>query len=214
VRTFEAKIMNCSEHLPATLSDVQLPPYERYYDSKLPAVTLSLVESCTPLVAELKSKFEDRRRYKHVVVGDEEVSFKRLTSNVSHVVRELDDLRRTPVKFLCLNDDTDPSRVTDNALVQSVLVDFFESVLPAPSVFELPPEYRNKFSHIFELSQWQFYRTLLRCLTAFSFFGLVLMSVSAFFKVDLCKWAESALRTVFPWLCAKTNKEKKEGYSV
>lgn len=105
VRDFEAKIVNCSRHLPRDISEVPVPLYERYYDSKLPVVSKALVVRCPGIAAELKSHFKDRRRFKHEVVGDEEVSFKSLTSNVSDVVRALDDLRKAPTKFICINDD-------------------------------------------------------------------------------------------------------------
>ena len=108
VRDFEAKIVNCSRHLPRDVSDPPggaVPLYERYYDSKLPVVTFALVQQCAAVEQELRSHFRDRRRFRHEVVGDEEVSFKSLTSNVSDVVRALDDLRKAPTKFICINDD-------------------------------------------------------------------------------------------------------------
>ena len=108
VRDFEAKIVNCSRHLPGDVSDPPagaVPLYERYYDSKLPVVSEALVVRCPGIVSELKSHFMDRRRFKHEVVGDDDVSFKSLTSNVSDVVRALDDLRKAPTKFICINDD-------------------------------------------------------------------------------------------------------------
>ena len=105
VRDFEAEIVNCSRHLPREISDVPVPLYERYYDSKLPVVSQALVARCPGTVEELRSHFMDRRRFKHEVVPDEDVSFKSLTSNVSDVVRALDDLRKAPTKFICINDD-------------------------------------------------------------------------------------------------------------
>ena len=74
------------------------------------------------------------------------------------VVQSLDDLRRNPKKFFCLNDNTDASRTDDNRLIHAILVDFLESVLPVPSTFELPPDYRNKFTHTYQLERWKFYR--------------------------------------------------------
>ena len=105
VRDFEAKIVNCSRHLPRDISCAPVPLYERYFDSKLPVVSEALVVRCPGIVDELKSHFQDRRRFKHMVFGDEEVSFKSLTSNVSDVVGALDDLRKAPTKFICINDD-------------------------------------------------------------------------------------------------------------
>ena len=60
------------------------------------------------------------------------------------MVSVLDDLRKQPKKFTCLNDNTDPTREEENKMVHAVLIDFLESVLPVPSSFELPQDYRNK----------------------------------------------------------------------
>jgi UDP-N-acetylglucosamine-lysosomal-enzyme len=38
--------------------------------------------------------------------------------------------------------------------VQAILQDFYESLLPIPSEFELPREYRNRFTHMDELREW------------------------------------------------------------
>ena len=37
---------------------------------------------------------------------------------------------------------------------KAVLQDFYESLFPIPSSFELPREYRNRFLHIQELREW------------------------------------------------------------
>ena len=64
--------------------------------------------------------------------------------NFSQVVSVLDDLRKHPRKFACLNDNTDPNEAQSNKMIQAVLTDFLESVLPVPSSFELSHDYRNK----------------------------------------------------------------------
>ena len=38
--------------------------------------------------------------------------------------------------------------------VKAVLLDFYESILPVASSFELPREYRNRFLHTRELREW------------------------------------------------------------
>ena len=38
--------------------------------------------------------------------------------------------------------------------VKAVLLDFYESILPTPSDFELAREYRNRFLHTDELREW------------------------------------------------------------
>ena len=50
-------------------------------------------------------------------------------------------------------------RLEDNRVVHALLVDFLESVLPVPSSFELPHDFRNKFTHTFQLNKWKFYRS-------------------------------------------------------
>jgi hypothetical protein len=38
--------------------------------------------------------------------------------------------------------------------VKAVVQDFYESLLPLPSQFELPRDYRNRFLHMKDLSEW------------------------------------------------------------
>ena len=104
--------------------------------------------------------------------------------------------------------------MSDNAVAHSVLVDFYESMLPVPSSFELPPQYRNKFTHVSELESYKFYRAVLRWLTALSFLGLVVMSVSALLNIDLGRCADAVLTTLCPWLCAKPGQQPKQCSSV
>ena len=82
--------------------------YERYYDSKLPMVSAFLIFNCQPLIAFLRSSLKNEPKYKHKVVEkpDNLIAFKRITSNITQVVSVLDDLRKNPKKFLCLNDNT------------------------------------------------------------------------------------------------------------
>ena len=108
----------------------------------------------------------------------------------------------------------DPNRESDNVIAHSVLIDFYESMLPVPSSFELPPQYRNKFTHVSELESYKFYRTVLRWLTALSFIGLVVMSVSALFNVDLGRYADAVFKTLCPWLCAKAGQRPNEYSTV
>lgn len=56
-------------------------------------------------------------------------------------------------KFICLNDNIDHSH-KDAGTVKAVLRDFYESMFPLPSQFELPREYRNRFLHMRQLHEW------------------------------------------------------------
>ncbi|XP_059093508.1 N-acetylglucosamine-1-phosphotransferase subunits alpha/beta-like [Tigriopus californicus] len=176
VRDFEARINDCASQLPASVSKVKMPINDRYYDSHLPAVTFELIANCPSVVEELKLHFANRHLHKHTILEDTDVAFKQLTSNLSDVVKDLDDLRRNQFKFICLNDDMDSNRIEDNAKVQMFLWDFYESILPVPSQFELPMEYQNKFTRLADLREWQWFRTAFK-FAAVAIFILLLASM-------------------------------------
>lgn len=190
INTFEKILIDCANNLTTQGVDLHVPStpaYERYYDSKLPIISLKLVMYCDAMVSFLESHLKDRRKYKYTLVENPDASFKTITSNVSQVVSALDDLRRYPKKFVCINDNTESSEESesDNMLVRAVLVDYLESVLPVPSSFELPPDYRNKFLHTFELETWQLYRSLLTAATYVCILLLMALAISGYYNVDI-----------------------------
>ncbi|XP_043666200.1 N-acetylglucosamine-1-phosphotransferase subunits alpha/beta isoform X1 [Vespula pensylvanica] len=159
---FENSIVNCSKYLKLT-EDVKVPPGERYLDSMLPVVSKELISNCDWVASKIKRKFGKSKRYKHEVIkaGKNEI-FEMLTSNVSLTVQLLDEIRRDPKKFICLNDDMDPLRHSENEIVRALLNDFYRSLYPLKSTFELPPQFRNRFSYREELIEWRANRTRTR----------------------------------------------------
>lgn len=65
----------------------------------------------------------------------------------------LDEIRKRKKKFICLNDNIDHSKHGAD-LAKLILVDFYESLFPIPSKFEIPGQYRNRFLHLDELKEW------------------------------------------------------------
>jgi UDP-N-acetylglucosamine-lysosomal-enzyme len=59
---------------------------------------------------------------------------------------------------VCINDNLEVQKEKENTYVRAILQDFYESVLPAASKFELPPMYRNRFLTVDELHAWTRYR--------------------------------------------------------
>ncbi|KFO30294.1 N-acetylglucosamine-1-phosphotransferase subunits alpha/beta [Fukomys damarensis] len=168
----EHMLINCSKVLPANVTQLhRVPPtQEAYYDPNLPPVTKSLVTNCKPVTDKIHKAYKDKNKYRQVraswsvwmwllafhlfeIMGEEEIAFKMIRTNVSHVVGQLDDIRKNPRKFICLNDNIDHSH-KDAQTVKAVLRDFYESMFPTPSQFELPREYRNRFLHVHELREW------------------------------------------------------------
>ncbi|KAH0550458.1 N-acetylglucosamine-1-phosphotransferase subunits alpha/beta [Cotesia glomerata] len=154
---FENAITNCSRRIKLTNSkNIEPPSGERYLDSILPTVTKELIIKCDAIANKIKSQFGEKNRYQHEILkaGRNEI-FEMLTSNVSQTVQLLDEIRREPKKFICLNDDMDPSRKSENDIIRALLNDFYRSLYPLKSNFELPAQYRNRFSHRNELYEWR-----------------------------------------------------------
>ena len=75
------------------------------------------------------------------------------SSVIPQIVEHLDDLRRNPQKFICINDNMDHSKESAH-MAKLYIRDYFESVLPKPSQFELTSNYRNRFLRVKELEEW------------------------------------------------------------
>lgn len=172
------------------------------YNSLQPVVSKELIVNCESISRRMQSKFGESSRYSHEIIkaGKNEI-FEMLTSNVSLTVQLLDEIRKDPKyvfyfivkyadsvaiyrysfrKFICLNDDMDPSRRSENEIVRALLDDFYRSLYPLRSTFELPAQYRNRFFHRHELFEWRARRAkarnLLLCL-------LTLLLVLTFYRV-------------------------------
>ncbi|KAL3977220.1 solute carrier family 7 (L-type amino acid transporter), member 9/15 [Sarotherodon galilaeus] len=182
----EQMLINCSKTLPANLTQLHLvnPTQEAYYDPSMPPVTKGLILHCKPITERIHKAFRDQNKYKFEIMGEEEIAFKMVRTNVSHVVGQLDDIRKNPRKFICLNDNIDHSH-KDAATVKAVLRDFYESMFPLPSQFELPREYRNRFLHMEELQEWRVYRDKLKFWTHCVLVTLVIFTVISFFAEQL-----------------------------
>ncbi|XP_061662989.1 N-acetylglucosamine-1-phosphotransferase subunits alpha/beta isoform X2 [Syngnathoides biaculeatus] len=180
--SLEQMLINCSKTLPRNLSQLHLvsPTQEAYYDHSMPPVTKGLIMYCTPITDRIRKAFVDQNKYKFEIKGEEDIAFKMIRTNVSHVVGQLDDIRKNPRKFICLNDNIDHAH-KDAATVKAVLRDFYDSMFPLPSQFELPREYRNRFLHMDELQEWRVYRDKLKFWTHCVLVTLVAFTVVSFF---------------------------------
>jgi len=92
-------------------------------------------------------------------------------TNATNTLHAIDGIRQTRQKFICLNDNlnhSDPhsvevcpylavilkfiSNITFSPLkVVKILQEFYESLFPHPSPFELPPGTTNKYLYVSEL---------------------------------------------------------------
>lgn len=193
--SLEHMLINCSKMLPANITQLNnIPPtQEAYYDPNLPPVTKSLVTNCKPVTDKIHKAYKDKNKYRFEIMGEEEIAFKMIRTNVSHVVGQLDDIRKNPRKFVCLNDNIDHNH-KDAQTVKAVLRDFYESMFPIPSQFELPREYRNRFLHMHELQEWRAYRDRLKFWTHCVLATLIIFTIFSFFAEQLI----ALKRKIFP----------------
>lgn len=94
--------------------------------------------------------YKARQVNKHELVPADQTSFKMIRSNASLVLKDLDELRKNPKKFICLNDDMDATASSQVAKVRLLLRDYYLSLFPEPSSFELPKDRENTFGCLLE----------------------------------------------------------------
>ncbi|XP_072171737.1 N-acetylglucosamine-1-phosphotransferase subunits alpha/beta-like [Diadema setosum] len=177
--SLEKLIITCAENITEKLTQPADSAIEKYYEEKMPQVTKDLLMHCPPLIDKMQGSVKGQTMYKYELMGEDEIAFKMIQTNVSKVIGQLDDIRKHPKKFVCLNDNIDHTS-KDAYMVKAVLQDFYESLFPIPSQFELPREYRNRFLHIDELREWRRYRDWLRFWTHLSLGALITFSIISF----------------------------------
>lgn len=141
-------------------------------------IALERLVSCENLTAQIEAHYATRHVNKFEIVGPEEALFKMIRSNVSLAIKELDEARQTRKKFICLNDDMDPEHA-ETPLVRELLRDFYESLVPQPSQFELPQGRENVFR---TLDEW---RTLEAETKAYLEDGALLLLLTGLFLLFL-----------------------------
>lgn len=181
----ESMFLNCSEELPTDLQQLQQQQTlalikEQYYDNRMPQVTKLLFTNCPRITDFVKERIKPKHKYKTTTLDDSDIAFKMIHGNVSKVVGQLDDIRKHPKKFICLNDNID-HRSEEAKTVKAVVQDFYESLLPVPSQFELPGEYRNRFLHVKDLEEWKSYRDWLRFWAHLALVILVIFTIASYF---------------------------------
>uniref|UniRef100_A0A6I8S132 N-acetylglucosamine-1-phosphotransferase subunits alpha/beta n=1 Tax=Xenopus tropicalis TaxID=8364 RepID=A0A6I8S132_XENTR len=193
--SLEQMLINCSKSIQHNSTDegVVPPTQESYYDPNLPPVSKVLVLSCKPVTDLIRKTYKDKNKYRFEIMGEEDIAFKMIRTNVSHVVGQLDDIRKNPRKFICLNDNINHNH-KDAQTVKAVLRDFYESMFPIASQFELPREYRNRFLHMQELQDWRIYRDKLKFWTHCVLGTLIVFTVISFFAEQLI----ALKRKIFP----------------
>ena len=144
IRNLKAILLNCSNAMQNNSKSSEFSTL---------VVTSNLIVNCKPIETALKDAIK-QKRYKFELIGDEDVTFKMIRNNVSHLIYQLDWIRKNRRKFVCLNDNIDHDS-PHSKLIRTILRDFLEYLFPKPSQFELPGGFRNKFLKTSELNKWK-----------------------------------------------------------
>ncbi|XP_028409646.1 N-acetylglucosamine-1-phosphotransferase subunits alpha/beta-like [Dendronephthya gigantea] len=150
------QLRNCSRVFENSTNTVR-PHSDRQHGYDLPPITQTLLQHCEPIMKQMNKSTKSTKqesKFKHEIVGEEDIAFKMIKNNATHVLKQLDGIRKNRKKFICLNDNIDHER-KNASVVKGILVDFYESLFPVPSQFELPDHLRNQFLYMADLRKWK-----------------------------------------------------------
>lgn len=83
--------------------------------------------------------------------------------------------------------------MSENELVKAVLYDFYLSLFPHPSKYELPPDLRNRFLYLDDLEEWKTSHLKIKlCIYCF----VVVLCYITFFNVCRVKYVCRAVNKV------------------
>lgn len=95
-------------------------------------------------------RFKHKHRFhRHMKVGHHSHFFMLIT-NVTDVVDRLNEISRRPKLFICINDDLTYSGKfrRENQQIFNLLEDFYMTMFPKQSQYEMPGTARNTFQYI------------------------------------------------------------------
>ena len=133
-----------------------LPPDEpeSFYGENLPLIDIGFFAECDPLIDIFKKYYGGKPKHKFEIMSEDEIAFKMINQNSSKALGHLDWIRKNRRKFICINDNID--HTTDSALtVKALIKEFYISLFPIPTPFELPLNYRNRFTYYDEYMEWK-----------------------------------------------------------
>eukprot|EP00039_Didymoeca_costata_P011413 m.160069 g.160069 ORF g.160069 m.160069 type:complete len:1577 (-) comp15166_c0_seq2:5-4735(-) len=189
---FEDILLNCS-HLQEPMEELGVGVGS---DAKEVWVTAKLFSGCDELLKLVNASIskESRLRYKHQLESDEvDIAFKMIRNNISKVSNQLDQIRRDPKKFICLNDNLDHRKKSAEPVVDA-LHNFYQSMFPVRSQFELDVGSRNRFLHVSELREWRKHQQKILWWSKVAMFLIVCFMMASMFSGKLKKYRRSIVQ--------------------
>ena len=127
---------------------------ESFYGENLPLIDIEFFAECSGLIDLVKKYYAKKPKRKFELMNEDDIAFKMINQNSSKALGHLDWIRKNRRKFICINDNID--HATDSAFtVKSLIKEFYISLFPIPTPFELPYNYRNRFTYYDEYMEWK-----------------------------------------------------------
>ncbi|GAM17280.1 hypothetical protein SAMD00019534_004550 [Acytostelium subglobosum LB1] len=124
---------------------------EELFDAQLAEcpITLEVLKSSNQTMHDMLKVYAKRTKYRTSIEGTDEVAFFMVDDNHTTTQTRLDGIRQKRHKFICLNDNINHDK-PNTELVIGVVHNFYQSLFPFPSSFELPANTSNSFMYLDE----------------------------------------------------------------
>ncbi|OQV20564.1 N-acetylglucosamine-1-phosphotransferase subunits alpha/beta [Hypsibius exemplaris] len=160
LRDFRGIIQNCTRSF--ALGDQPAADHLTLPDALSFEISKKDVLACDGVKKALAAQLGKSKRFKFRTSADMEAfTFIRVSNNASLLRKQLHEVMRHPKKYVCLNDEVDYTR-EDASTIQIALRQFFQTLYPLSSAFELSHGGRNSFSHIEKYRAWKWQSELMR----------------------------------------------------
>ena len=156
------------------------------------------IHQCANLSTLIDTAMNNITTYPHEIVDDKDVTFKMLKSNSTKVRTDLDYVRRSPKKFICLNDNMDHGSSLEHTENIHQLAEFYQTMFPNPSPFEHSSGKENTFlyksrdqDNILSCSAYTYFCMLFYVTLAIGFiysFYLKRRTISRMFKLCILRF--------------------------
>eukprot|EP01121_Diplochlamys_sp_Union-15-3_P012990 TRINITY_DN3965_c0_g1_i3.p1 TRINITY_DN3965_c0_g1~~TRINITY_DN3965_c0_g1_i3.p1 ORF type:complete len:223 (+),score=22.71 TRINITY_DN3965_c0_g1_i3:245-913(+) len=112
-------------------------------------ITYNALLNCSNITDSLLSFYGKKLKNRFEIKDTDEVAFVMIGTNSTDVTRALDGIRHRKQRFICLNDNMNHSNPHSKEVVK-VIHEFYLSLFPERSSFELPDGVFNKHLHLDE----------------------------------------------------------------
>ena len=205
------EILNqCGVSYEGTLAQFPKGEFQSHYGDNLPLVNLEFFVECKELMELVKLHYSVKSKRHFEIMDEDDIAFKMINQNSSQALSHLDWIRKHRRRFICINDNIDHS-VPSSLIVKSLIREFYISIFPIPSPFELPHHYQNRFTYFDEFLLWQLQKNSLDAFLKFVIF-ITLVSIFSLIFFDKFKRRFGLFNYILTKLCAR--KYKKYNYLV